>query len=392
MYDVIVVGARIAGSTTAFLAAKAGLKVLLIDRHRFPSDTISTSYIHQSGCIRLKKWGMLNKIAASGCPAITSTMMQIDDVSISGAISHDQVQVEAYAPRRIVLDKLLIESAQEENVEFRDRCTFKEALFENNRCVGVRIKNESQQFEDLRAKLVVGADGMRSSVAKKVGAKYLSSKPALTGVYYGFWDIERNYELYESGGNWVGVMPSNKSLIVAVYYTSEEFSRIKGNALQEYLSVLARVTPDLREKMTTSSQIGKLWGTGDQRNFFRKAFGPGWALVGDAAHHKDSITALGITDGIAQAELLANAISNQIDSPSALDASLKVYQQTLLKTMYPGYKETLDLADATKKDQRKALLHTLSQSDSATSMYLDAVAGLRPYSDLDSLFPNASLG
>ena len=391
MYDVIIVGSRIAGSTTAFLAAKAGCKVLLIDRHKFPSDTISTSYIHQSGCIRLNKWGMLDKIIESGCPAIDGTLMQIDDVVLSGVTSSDRSQRSAYAPRRFLLDSLLIQFAQEQNVEFRDRCTLKDVLFENDRCVGVRIKNSNGQYEDVHAKLVIGADGMRSSVAKQVGAQYVVNQPTLTGVYYAIWDIQRGYELYECGNNWVGVIPSNDSLIVPVYYPIEDFDLIKGNALQEYLSVIADVVPDLRDQMSESNQIGKLWGTGDQQNFFRKASGPGWALVGDSAHHKDSITAFGITDGIAQAELLANAIATTIDEPDALDAALAEYEQTLLKEMYPSYQETLDLANTEKKGERKGVLKAISQNDKAISMYLDAVGGLRPYSDLSGFFPSSNV-
>jgi flavin-dependent dehydrogenase len=389
MYDVIIVGSRIAGSTTAFLAAKAGLKVLLIDRQKFPSDTLSTSYIHQFGCVSLKKWGLLDKLISSGCPAITTTLMQIEEVSVLGEISADMEQREAYAPRRILLDQLLIDAALDQQVEFREACTFKELLFENQRCVGVRLKNSNKQSEDIRAKLVIGADGMRSSVAKQVAAEFIIEKPTLTGVYYAFWDIQRGYELYESGRNWVGVIPSNDGLIVPVYYPIEDFDRISGNASQEYLNVVASVVPDLREQMTESNQIGKLWGTGQQLNFFRKASGPGWALVGDAAHHKDSITAFGISHGIKQAELLADAISTTIDSPDALDRSLQTYEESLLAAMLAGYHETLDLAEIRKQGERKDFLNIVAQRESWTSVYLDAVGGLRPYSDLEDILANA---
>ncbi len=385
-YDLIVVGARVAGSSAALLAARAGLKVLLVDRAAFPSDTLSTNYIHQPGCARLARWGVLDRVIASGAPAIAQTRFQAEDIVVCGGISPDYVQREAYAPRRFVLDPILLEAAREAGAEVRQNCTVLQLIEQDGRCRGVVLRDRDGATREERARLVVGADGMRSTVARLAGAEITVEHPTLTCAYYSFWEgMAPDYELYEGDDLWVGAVPTNDAVLVATYFRQEEFARIRAGAMDAHLLAVQTCAPALAARMRSCRQAGKLWGTGEQRNFFRRASGPGWALIGDAGHHKDSISARGITDALIQAELLVAKIGRHIDSDQALDAALAGFGADRDSLMMPGYLATLAVATSSTKAGRLNLLRQVARTPQATHVYFDVVAGIRAGTDLQAL-------
>ncbi len=386
MYDVIIVGARASGSSTAWLAANAGLKVLLIDRHKFPSDTISTNYIHQPGCAQLKRWGLLNKIIAAGTPPITSTRLQIKDFAIHGSISKNFDQLEAYAPRRYILDNILLEAAKEANVDVRENCTLLGLEWKNGRCCGIKARHKNKHISTEQAHLIIGADGMRSSTANLVGARMTHYDMLLTCVYYSFWEqLKPEYELYESSDCWVGAIPTNNNTLIATYFPQSAFNAVRKNAMKNHLNAIKLAAPLLYEKTQSAKLVEGLWGTGDQQNFFRQAAGPGWALVGDAGHHKDSITARGITDSLIQAELLVSHIKHTIHDQKKLDTSLYDYTKDRDRLMMPGYRAALSVANLNTQPQRIDILRLVAQTPQAKSLYFDVIAGIRPYTELDAL-------
>lgn len=392
MYDLIVVGARVSGSPTAMLAAKAGLKTLLVDRKSFPSDTLSTNYIHQPGCARLDRWGLLDRVIDSGCPAIPTTRFEAYGVVIKGGISNNYGQINAYAPRRFILDSILIEAARESGVEVRERNTVTRLIQENGRIVGVEIKGPDGKVNIERAPLVVGADGMHSKVAHLADARYTVSDPTLTCAYYTFWEnLDAGYELYEGEKSWVGAVPTHDSILVATYFPQNQFNQIRKKANQAHLDAIKMTAPGLFDRMQSATQTGKLWGTGEQKNFFRQASGPGWVLVGDSGHHKDSITARGITDAFVQAELLISRITNNTDifNLDKLDASLTRYTDDRDTLMMPGYKSTLAVAQLELEEQeyRRKILQAVASDSHCTHLYFDVVAGIRPYRDLEEALP-----
>ena len=170
MYDAIVVGARCAGSPTAMLLARAGYRVLLVDRAGFPSDTLSTHYIHQPGVARLRRWGLLDRVVATGCPPARRMTFDVGPFALSGAPTPADGADAAYAPRRYLLDQILLEAASAAGAEVRERFSVGELLIEDGRVTGIRGRQAGGATVTERAAIVIGADGMRSRVARAVGA------------------------------------------------------------------------------------------------------------------------------------------------------------------------------------------------------------------------------
>src|ERR1700730_13572400 len=136
-FDVIVVGARCAGSPTAMLLAQQGHRVLVVDRATFPSDTLSTHVVHAPGVAALQRWGLADRLAATGCPPIDTYAFDFGPIAIEGAPGTDDSPV-AYCPRRTVLDKLLVDAAADSGAEVREGFTVEEIVFDDERVVGIR--------------------------------------------------------------------------------------------------------------------------------------------------------------------------------------------------------------------------------------------------------------
>lgn len=387
MYDLIIVGARVAGSPTAMLAARAGYKVLLVDRCSFPSDTLSTNYIHQPGCARLARWGLLEKVANSGCPPIPRTRFEANNIVVEGGVSHKQSQINAYAPRRYILDNILMQAAKEEGVEVRENCTALAVIKDNEgRCMGVELKNAEGSRSKEYCRLLVGADGRTSKIASMVGARKTVQDPVLSCAYYSFWEnLDSGYELYEGKNSWVGAVPTHDSILIATYFPQKHYPEVRQQAFNHHLDAVRQNAPSLYHRMRSAQQTGKLWGTGHQENFFRTASGPGWALVGDAGHHKDSITARGITDAFMQAELLIARITHHLHDKDDLDHALSDYARDRDILLLPGYHSTLKVAQLENQHTRNDLLRIISSDDKYTALYFDVVAGISPYSELQKI-------
>lgn len=387
MYDLIIVGARVAGSPTAMLAARAGYKVLLVDRCSFPSDTLSTNYIHQPGCARLARWGLLEKVANSGCPPIPRTRFEANNIVVEGGVSRKQPQINAYAPRRYILDNILMQAAKEEGVEVRENCTALAVIKDNEvRCMGVELKNAEGSRTKEYCRLLVGADGRTSKIASMVGARKTVQDPVLSCAYYSFWEnLDSGYELYEGKNSWVGAVPTHDSILIATYFPQKDYPEVRQQAFNHHLDAVRQNAPSLYHRMRFAQQTGKLWGTGHQENFFRTASGPGWALVGDAGHHKDSITARGITDAFLQAELLIARITHHLHDKDDLDHALSDYARDRDILLLPGYHSTLKVAQLENQHTRNDLLRIISSDDKYTALYFDVVAGISPYSELQKI-------
>ncbi|MEU3557264.1 NAD(P)/FAD-dependent oxidoreductase [Streptomyces fragilis] len=386
MYDVIVVGARVAGAASALLLARAGHRVLLVDRARFPSDTLSTHYIHQPGIARLARWGVLDAVRATGCPALERTVYQVgDDVRLDGGTVPHDGQSAAYAPRRHLLDQILVDAAVAAGAEFRDGCSVSGLVFDGDRVVGVKCRAADGSPVEERARLVVGADGMRSAVARAVGAPFTVQDPLMSCIYYTYWQgVPSGFELYERPGRWIGAIPTNDdATLIAAYFPQAEFDQVRGNALENYLENIRTTAPDLYERaMDGGERVERLRGTGDQQNFFRTPSGPGWALVGDAAHHKDSITARGISDAFLQADLLADSVSGVLDHPEQLEKGLRSYGERLQDDLFEGYRNTLFVSRLEVTPDRLAMLRSIQHSQDLTERYFAVAAGGMSVDDL----------
>jgi flavin-dependent dehydrogenase len=191
MYDAIVVGARVAGSPTAMLLARQGYRVLLLDRASFPSDTLSTHYVHQPGVARLKRWELLPQVARSGAPPIRNYTLDVGPFALKGTPPPAGDVEEGYSIRRTVLDQILVEAAAEAGAEVRERFSVQELLTEGERVVGIRGRSAGGPLVTEKARIVIGADGRNSLVARSVGAPTYNVRPTLTFAYYTYWSARR---------------------------------------------------------------------------------------------------------------------------------------------------------------------------------------------------------
>ncbi|MEV0230718.1 NAD(P)/FAD-dependent oxidoreductase [Nonomuraea sp. NPDC050786] len=377
MYDVIVVGARCAGSPTAMLLARAGYRVLLVDKARFPRDTLSTHYIHQPGVAAMGRWGVLDAVVATGAPPIDRIVHQVEDVRLEGCSWGVDGYRTAYAPRRHRLDPVLAEAAVAAGAEFRDGCQVDELLYDGDRVRGVVLRTAAGRFEE-RARLVVGADGMRSTVAALVGAPILLEGERRTCVYFSYWeDLPATFEVYARGRRLVGTVPTNDGrTLVGAYFPQAEFESIRGDAMAAYLENVRVTSPELHERLRSARRAERLYGTGDQRNFFRQAAGPGWVLVGDAGYHKDSIGNSGITDAFLQVQSLVDHIGEGLRDEAALTAALRGFAAERDERFTGTYHGTLRAAELRNPPERLALLRAIAGRQDLVDHYFATLSGV----------------
>ncbi|MGW1727840.1 NAD(P)/FAD-dependent oxidoreductase [Streptomyces sp. NPDC002306] len=376
MYDVIVIGARCAGSPTAMLFARQGYRVLLLEKARFPQDTLSSHYIHQQGVALLNRWGLLERLRDAGCRPITRQSYSGPGVRIDGfSLPIDGLRT-TYAPRRYVLDPILADGAVAAGVEFRDSCAVNDLIFEDGRVAGVRCTTPGGTETSERARLVVGADGMRSLVARKTGAPNVIEHPRMTCTYYSYWaGVPAHFELYERPGRWIGVLPTNDDLtLLMAYFPQEDFGQVRKAVEPAYLDAFRTTAPELYERMQAGERVEQLYGTGHQENYFRKAYGPGWALVGDAVTHKDSITARGITEAFVQAQSLTDHIGPRLHDDAALKSALRRYESDLGDEALNHYQGALNVAEL-KPEGRAEMLRKLVGHQELIDRYFSTLSG-----------------
>jgi 2-polyprenyl-6-methoxyphenol hydroxylase-like FAD-dependent oxidoreductase len=328
-YDAIVVGARCAGSPTAMLLARQGHRVLMVDRASFPSDTLSTLLVQPSGVAALGRMGLLDTVRASGCPPIEQYAFSPGPFTLTGRpLPHDGVRT-AYAPRRSVLDKILVDAAAAAGVEVRERFTVDDILVEDGAVVGIRGRGEGGAPVVERAKVVVGADGRNSRVARAVAAEQYDDKPVLANAFYTFWSglpVDGvHIRLREDRG--IASMPTNDGLtLVLVGLPDAQAAEFKADVEGNYLRSIDR-DPELAELVRGATREERFAG-GGVPNFFRTPYGPGWALVGDAGYTKDPITAQGISDALRDAELCATALSEAFTGERPYGEAMADYHRT----------------------------------------------------------------
>ncbi len=168
------------------LLARKGYKVLVVDKATFPSDTISTHLVHPPGVAALKRWGLLDRVLATGCPPIDTYSFDFGPFTISGAPGTDDSPV-AYGPRRTVLDKLLVDAASEAGAEVREGFTVEDVVIDDGRATGVRGHSKGGRTVTEQARVVIGADGLHSLVARAVRPEQYNEKPKLLAAYYTYW-------------------------------------------------------------------------------------------------------------------------------------------------------------------------------------------------------------
>jgi 2-polyprenyl-6-methoxyphenol hydroxylase-like FAD-dependent oxidoreductase len=345
MFDAIVIGARCAGSPTAMLLAQRGHRVLLVDKATFPSDSLSTHVIHPPGVAALRRWGALDDLGATGCPEMRWYSYDFGPFALAGTPAPSDGTGVAYAPRRTILDALLVERAAKAGAEVREAFTVSELLFDGARVTGVRGRTANGAFAEERARFVIGADGRHSTVAKLVEPEEYDAKPPLGVGYYTYYsDLPTDgLRYFIRPGRAFGLAPTNDGLTLAfAAWPSAEFEANRHDVEGHFVRTLDLV-PEVAARVRGAQRQERFRGA-PVANYLRKPFGPGWALVGDAAYNKDPCTAFGISDAFADAERCAAALDAALTGVRPFDEAMMEYQRNRDAHVLPAYAFTCSLA------------------------------------------------
>jgi flavin-dependent dehydrogenase len=311
-WDVVIVGARVAGASTAMLLARAGLRVLCLDRARYGSDTLSTHALMRAGTLQLQRWGLLDAVIEAGTPAVRHTDFHYGDEVVSVSIRPTAGVDALYAPRRTVLDSLIVDAAiaAGATVRFGTTVTGLERDREG-RVTGVTTRSRDGTMGIEPARLVVGADGRHSLVAEAVGAWSEVIGRAASPFIYGYWAglPADGYHWFYRPGTTAGAIPTNDGLTCAFVGTTPARidDLVRRGGTKHALDVLAG-SSRFDAHLTGSERVGGLRYARGLPGYLRRCWGPGWALVGDAGYWKDPLSTHGITDALRDAELISQAV------------------------------------------------------------------------------------
>lgn len=326
-YDVIVVGARCAGAPLAMLLASQGHSVALLDRTRMPADTLSTHWIRWPGVRWLHRWGLVDRLVSTGCPALRHVHLDFDSRVLSGVPTSAAGPAVTYAPRRAVLDGLLVDAARAAGAELRDDFAVRDVVWDGRVANGVRGSTSAGREVTLRCHLVVGADGRNSTIARAVGATVLEDRGVLARSTYGYWSNTRQpgIRVYFRGRHGISLWPTNGELTVVslVFPRDERRAHGQEGTVEHYLRSL-RTVPEVADVLGPAVLTGPT-RTAAVRNSRRRAHGPGWVLAGDAGHHKDPVSAQGISDAFADAAVLAEHVHSALVGEVPMATALSAY-------------------------------------------------------------------
>jgi flavin-dependent dehydrogenase len=332
LYDAIVVGARVAGAATAMLLARAGARVLVIDRCRYGSDTLSTHALMRGGVLQLGRWGVLPAVTGAGTPPVRRTVVRYGDVEEVVDIRPTPYVDALYAPRRTLLDRLLVDAAVAAGAEVRFETTLTGLRRDpTGRVVGIEARDVHGRTLAARAPVTIGADGTRSSVAREVGALTYATAEHTSAMVVGYVSgVEADgYQWLYAPGASAGIIPTNDGEVcVWVGTPSTGFAAQRRRPELGFGEVLRAVAPDWAEAVAAGEQRGPVRGFAGVRGYVRQPWGRGWALVGDASHFKDPLTAHGMTDALRDAELLARAVIDVARGGADEEQALAAYQDT----------------------------------------------------------------
>jgi flavin-dependent dehydrogenase len=365
MHDVIVVGSRCAGAATAMLLARQGLDVLVVDRATFPSDTLSTHAIARSGMVQLSRWGLLDEVVASGAPEIRKVTFNLADGRVLDKVVKDRAGVDfLLAPRRHVLDTILASAAVEAGARLLTGLTVTGVVTDGaGRVAGVTARAADGTARELRARFVVGADGLRSRIARAVGAGMIDERPAVGAAHYAYvagLDGE-GFEFHVGPTALAGVFRTHDGEAnVWVCSPADQGGLGAEDRTGDFLRLLRQAAPALADRVERGRITSPVRGGVGFPNHVRQAVGDGWALVGDAAYHRDPITGHGISDAFRDAELLARRLGGALHGETTEAEALAAYADERHRALAPLFDVTCRLAAFPDSDEFTALQKRLS--------------------------------
>jgi len=347
MYDVIIVGARCAGSPLARLLALGGARVLLVDRATFPSDIPHGHFVHRQGPARLQKWGLLDRVAGV-CVPITEQLVDLGDFPLVSRDLEMGGVAWGYGPRRSMLDKVLVDAALESGAELREGFNVEEFLVDGNRVAGIRGRSRNGDVIEEKATITVGADGRNSRLATAVKAEVYNAAPTLLCYYFSYWSGVEScaFELYQRTTERRVIFSFKTAadlFAIFVGFPIEELHVVRSDVERHFMSAVDLI-PEYSVRVRNGRREERFYGASDLPNFYRKPFGSGWALVGDAGCHKDPYMALGISDALRDVELLADAIGHGLNGRGPMEDALAEYERKRNEASSVEYQQNLNAA------------------------------------------------
>jgi flavin-dependent dehydrogenase len=381
MYDAIVIGARCAGSPTAMLLARKGYHVLLLEKATFPSEVPRGHVIMPHGSALLKRWGLLDRVIASNCPPLLKFTMDLGPFALSAMPTLAEEGAVLYGPRHGTLDKILADAAVEAGAELRESFLVQEILMEGDHVTGIRGSGPEGMRVTEQAKIVIGADGLYSPVARTVKAPQYDVRPTMTCAYLTYFSgvPAEGATGYMRGNRFIIAFPTNDDkTCIGMQLPREELRTFRTDVAGNFLKVVDLV-PELAAHMRNGKQEERILGVGDIPNFFRKPYGPGWALVGDAGYHKDPFTGQGITDALYGAELLTEAIDAGFSGRRPLEEALADYERQRNEDALPKYELNCQMASfEPPAPEMQQLFVALRGNQVETSRFLGTIVGTVP--------------
>jgi flavin-dependent dehydrogenase len=379
-YDVVVVGGRIAGASTALLLARAGVRVILIDRNRYGSDTLSTHGLMRGGVLQLSRWGVLPDVAAAGTPPVREVVFHYADGEDISVTIRPSAGVDAlYAPRRHLIDRLLVDAAAAAGAEVMHQTAVTALIRDTGeRVSGVQVQGRGSDSMNLNASLIIGADGVRSTVAAQVDAPVIWRGSTESAVLYRYFTglPAAGYEWAYGEGAAAGLIPTNDATCVFVATTPARMRSLRSSGAERAFSALvALAAPAVADRIADATPATELRGWAGEPGYSRRCWGDGWALVGDAGYFKDPITTHGMTDALRDAELLADSILALLSGCEAASV-MPAYERTRDRLSCDMFDATEAVAgyDWTLSEVR----HLLREVSSAMGDEVDHLQSLPP--------------
>jgi flavin-dependent dehydrogenase len=347
--DVVVVGARCAGAATAMLLARAGHDVVVVDRAAFPSDTLSTHAIARGGVVQLGRWGLLDSVLESGAPAIRRVEFHNGDELTVRTVKDRHGADFLVAPRRYVLDAVLQDAAVSAGARLRTGTTVTGILRDGTgRVVGITGRSGAGEVE-IRARFVVGADGLKSRIARSVGAPIIERRASASATHYAYYAGTWPAMEYHLGDeSFAGVFPTHGGAACVWACAPDQWAlehRRSHSSIDAALrAMISETSPTLAGRLDDAVAISTARGMMSIPNQIREPAGDGWALVGDAGYHRDAITGHGISDAFRDAELLADALDRALRHPYGERQALDEYRDERERMLREIFELTCELS------------------------------------------------
>ena len=356
-YDVIIIGARVAGSTLAAILGKKGYRILVLDRSTFPSDTLSTHFFRAPALRAFDNIGVGSEVQ-SVAPQLRVNYNVIEGIEFPEPVDRPEDYPFYMCVRRIVLDEILIRCIKKINsVELREGIKVT-GLIRNDVAVnGVKWEKADQQGE-VTAKVVVGADGVNSFMAKEVNPQTEYQVPVNRAMYYAYYKRIKSKEgpaaeFHYNGNTLVYCFPCDSDLtLIAASIPIAQFASFKRNVEEEFNGIVNSMSA-LTERFNKAEREGPIRGSGSIPGYLRIPYGNGWALVGDAGMVMDPWSGQGIDQATTHSVLLADSLDNFLsgknDWKSAMSAYHSARNEFSLKTFQRTCTNSVDFRPMTKE-------------------------------------------